>query len=416
MILKTPHGNSEVFSGPFDSSLPIPRHSQWGGTMSDAGERVNYSSATALPAFLRGVRLICETTAGLPICIYRGYGEQRKPMVSAPQLDMLRRPNPNMSPFAFWSYVVASMVRGNAYLRKIKVRNNLRMLYPLDPSCVTPDYTGDRPTFEVRATQYGTVKETLGANQVIHIPGILLEDPYVGVSVVEAHKNGIGTAIATQRFFGRYLSNDAAPGVVLKHPGNPDEVQRNQIRASYEAKHQGAANAGRPGVLWGGWEIDRVAVSLQDAQFIEGQRFTVQDIARMLGVPAGMLDSPEFRDTSTPEQDSMRFVTYGLKPWMDRAEQGLACDMDLFPEPDWSVEFDADRLLRADMHSRWDANRLGRQGGWITPNEIRAREGLPPVEGGDEIQQTPVGGAANPETETPAEDKTQDPSGEAGNG
>ena len=76
-------------------------------------------------------------------------------------------------------------------------------------------------------------------------------------------------------------------------------------------------------------------------------------------------------------------------------EDALQADTDLFPEPDWEVELDESGFLRADIKTRWDAYRLGRQGGWITANEIRAKEGLPPVKGGDEIQQTPVGGAAN---------------------
>jgi phage portal protein BeeE len=50
----------------------------------------------------------------------------------------------------------------------------------------------------------------------------------------------------------------------------------------------------------------------------------------------------------------------------------------------------------ADIQTRWDAYRLGRQGGWITANEIRAKEGLEARPDGDEIQVTPVGGAANP--------------------
>jgi hypothetical protein len=52
-------------------------------------------------------------------------------------------------------------------------------------------------------------------------------------------------------------------------------------------------------------------------------------------------------------------------------------------------------FYRANMKDRYDAYRLARQGGWKTPNEIRSDEGLPAVKGGDEIQETPVGGAAN---------------------
>jgi HK97 family phage portal protein len=395
LILRTKGGQRAQFAA-FDSSVPIPRPSQWGGSLSYAGQRVTYESAVGLPAFLRGVRLICETSAGFPIRNFReGQDGSRRPM---PVQPYLRRPNINQSPFQAWSYVFASMLRGNAYIWKVKVgrAKTIKQLYPLNPVLVTPKYEGDRPTFEIRERPLGPVVKTVGADTIIHIPGVLVEDPFVGESVVVAHRHGIGTALARQEFEGRYLANDGSPGVVLHHEGHPTEEQRTAIRAGYEAKHAGPSNAGRVGLMWGGWSIDKTAVSLEDAQFIESQQFTVQDIGRMLGVPAGLLGDPNAPGSDTPEQENMRFLTYGLRPWTERVEQGLANDPDLFPEPDWQVEFDPSRLLMADIQTRWDAYRLGRQGGWITANEIRAKEGLEARPDGDEIQVTPVGGAANP--------------------
>ena len=159
-------------------------------------------------------------------------------------------------------------------------------------------------------------------------------------------------------------------------------------------------------MMWGGWSIDKLAVSLEDAQYVETQRFAVQDIARMTGVPSGMLDEPAGGKAAiaTPEQEAMRFLTYGLSPWMVRFGQGLAADRDLFPEPDWNVGQDHSELLKADIKTRYEANRLARQGGWITANEIRATEGYPEIAGGDELQQTPVGGAPNADSPAPATD------------
>jgi HK97 family phage portal protein len=156
------------------------------------------------------------------------------------------------------------------------------------------------------------------------------------------------------------------------------------------------------GMVWGGWELDAMPVSLQDAQFIETKRYGVQDIGRMLGVPGGFLGEPDYRTPEAPEQENMKFLQHGLMPWMERLEQGLETDVDLFAEPDWEVEMDTAGFLRADIHTRYDAYRLARQGGWKTANEIRSDEGLAPKPGGDEIQQTPVGGGANSSTDSAA--------------
>lgn len=407
MILKTSQGDRQMFSGPVDSSALIPPPSQWGGATSYSGKRVSLAEAVGLPAFMRGVRLICETAAGMPLHLSRGQGPTKRPQPDASQLAVLRRPNPDMTPFQVYSFTYASMLRGNALLWKVKVRGEVVALYPLMPHLTTVKRKDGEVVYEIRKREHGPVVRTVTKADVIHIPGLVLFDPAIGVSLVEAHRHGIGQSLARQEFESRFLANDGIPGVVLKHDQNPTPQQRTEIREGYEARHRGPSNAGRPAVLWNGWTIDRLAVSLEDAQYIESQRFAVQDVARMTGVPAGMLEEPAGGKaaTATPEQENMRFLTYGLSGWMTRLGQGLAADTDLFPEPDWNVEQDHSELLKADVKTRFDAYRLARQGGWITANEIRGPEGFPPIEGGDELQETPVGGAPNEGT-PPATDDT----------
>lgn len=388
MILKTSRGNREMFAA-FDSSIPIPRPSMHGGAISYGGRRVSLGDATGLPAFMRGVRLISETVAMMPFqATFQG-----KPRPEA--TGVLRRPLDGISPFSVWSYTVGSLLRGNAYLWKITVRGRVVGLQPIDPCLVEPDYDDGAPRFKIRRRENGPVWMTAGLDRVIHIPGILLEHPFVGVSIIEAYRNGLGTYLDRQEFEARYLANDGSPGVVLKNPSNTTPQQRAELRESYESRHVSPSRAGRPAFLWGGWDIDRIGVSLADAQFIETSRFQVQEIARMLGVPSGLLGEANTTNIEAVEQENTRFLTYGLAPWMTRLEQGLQTDAMLFDGPDWDLQLDPGRLLRADDKTRFDGYRLARQGGWITANEIRALEGREAVDGGDEIQETPVGGAPN---------------------
>lgn len=402
MILKTSRGNRELFAA-FDSSVPIPRPSMHGGAVSYGGRRVSLEDASGLPAFMRAVRLISETVAMMPfVAAWQG-----RPRPEA--AGVLRRPLDGVSPFTVWSYTVAAMLRGNAYLWKIPVRGRVVGLQPIDPCLVEPDYDDGEPRFKIRRRENGPVWMNAGTSRVIHLPGILLGHPFVGVSVIEAHRNGLGAYLDRQEFEARYLANDGSPGVVLKNPSNTTAQQRAELRESFEARHGGPSRAGRPAFLWGGWDIDRVGVSLSDAQFIETSRFQVQEVGRMLGVPSGLLGEPSSTNIEAVAEENTRFLTYGLAPWMTRLEQGLLADPDLFDGPDWDLQLDPGRLLRADDKTRFDGYRLARQGGWITANEIRALEGREPVEGGDEIQKTPVGGAPNagqPDpTETPTENE-----------
>lgn len=393
-----------MFGAAYDSSVPIPRASQAGGNFSYSRRRVGLADAVGVPAFMRGVRLICDTAAGFPMHVYRGVGSNRVLLDEAPQLSLLRAPGGrDFTPQQIWSYTFASMIRGGAYLIKVKdSRNRVQQLLPVDPELVVPKYKDGTLRFHIKDRPNGRVVTKVGRETILYVAGILVDHPVIGTSVVSAFRHELGTQLTRQEFEGRYLANDGFPGVVLRHDGNVTKDQRDELRDSFEARHAGAGNAGRPAVLWGGWEIERLSMTMTDAQFIESQRFSVQEVGRMLGIPPGLLNDPDDRGTLSIEQENMRFLQYGLEPWMTRLEQSLATDQDLFPEADWHVELDPQRLLRADIRNRYDAYRLARQGGWITANEIRRIEGLPEAEGGDEIQQTPVGGAPNQQETTPA--------------
>lgn len=399
MILQTLHGGRAKFTL-FDSSVPIPRPSQWGSGFSYSGHRVSHVDAAGLPAFMRGTRLLAETIAMFPIEVCQGYGDEREVAPDAAQNKVLRQPNDRMTAFQAWCWAIASMLRGNAYLWKVKTkRRGVEQLWPLRPDLVTPRYLKDGSlVFDLRDRPLGPVSRTVTSSDLIHIPGILLEDPFVGVSIVGAHRHSLGTFLARQEFEGRYLANDGAPGVVIKTDADLKPDQRQELRDSWEAKHQGPANAGRPAILWGGASIDRIAVSLEDAQFVESQRYSVEEIGRMLGIPGGLLGSPVTPEAKNPEFDNLKFLTYGLQPWMVRLEQGLAADRDLFPDDSYCVELDPAVLMRTDVATTLEAAHKARQAGIATANELRPHMpfGLAgDHQDGDVLLATPVGGAPN---------------------
>ncbi len=57
-------------------------------------------------------------------------------------------------------------------------------------------------------------------------------------------------------------------------------------------------------------------------------------------------------------------------------------DVDTAPSP-YYAEFNVEGLLRADQKSRSEYYVKARQWGWMSVNDIRRLENMPPVEGGD---------------------------------
>jgi len=77
------------------------------------------------------------------------------------------------------------------------------------------------------------------------------------------------------------------------------------------------------------------------------------------------------------------------------------------------VEFDLADLFRADPMTRFNQYRVGILTGFMTVNEVRIREGLPPVAGGD-VLMAPVNMAAlgSNLTGTPPDQAGRPPQGE----
>lgn len=318
---------------------------------------------------------------------------------------MLRNaPNERQSAFDVWSFAIVCLLRGGVVLQKLKT--NRGELVGLE--AIAPDRYGGQPVWQdgelvVKVRERSKTIE-LRAEQMLYIPGILLDDPYIGVSMIEAQRQALGNPLARQRFEGRFLANDSGAPIVLRHegPGSPDEPARKAIRDGFEQRHRG--NPGRPAMMWGGWSLEKIGLSLEDAQFIESQKFTVQEVGRMFGVPAGKLGDPDAPGQKDQVRENLDLLQYGLMPWHARLEQGLHRDDDVFPDKTVTARFNSDELLRADIKTRYEAYLKARQAGWRTASEIRVDEGYEPHPDGDVLQATPVGGAPNPEPAPAPED------------
>lgn len=393
MILATRHGNRRRQAAFAFEQPPIHRPYESGGWASSAGQRVTFRSAMGLPAAFSAVRAIAETVGQLELGIVNVDTGERD--TTAPQWGLLHdRPNPIQGPMAVQSLVAAGMERGNAFLQKVIVDGRVRELYPLDPRRVTIRVRGGQVTFDIADRDAPGGTRTLTRREIIHLPGMLLDDPVIGVSPVEVHADEVGAHLALHEFKARFFANDATPGGLITN-GPQDAEQRRELREAWEARHRGSSKGHSVGVLWGAMDFKQIGVSAVDAALIDALELSAKDTARIYRVPLSIIDGAD-PDSTDLEAENTRFLQFSLGPRLKRIEDALALDDDLFPDKRWRPRFDTRVLARAAIEKRFNAYRLARQGGWITANEIRAQEGFAAVNGGDEIQQTPVGGAPNP--------------------
>jgi phage portal protein BeeE len=124
----------------------------------------------------------------------------------------------------------------------------------------------------------------------------------------------------------------------------------------------------------------------EDAQLIEARGFSVEQVCRIYRVPPFMVGHTQNSTSwgSGLEQQNIGFLTYSLRPYLVRIEQAVKKQLLLPAErATYYAEFVLEGLLRADSAGRATLYASGGQNGWMTRNEMRRRENLPPMDGGD---------------------------------
>ncbi len=392
MIVRGRGGSGvEVRAGEFGTSA-IPWPTQ--GAISYSGVNVTHDTAASLPAVSAAIRLVSETIGALPL--YVRNGEEKATGTPAWSL-LMESPTADLDPFGWMVQVAASIETwGNAYCQIIRSGGRIVELVPLDPSAIVVrrDPADKRKRFDIGGPQ--GVRD-LTTDDILHIPGYTPPGHVMGLSPIGVHRNAIGNGVALQRFASAYWANDAAPGMVIKVPGNITQQQAQEILRVWNASHGGGVmNSHKPGVLAGGADLERIPVNLDDAAFVEQARMSVEDVARIWRLPPHMLGVGD-PTGSTAEQESLRFLTFSLAPRLRRIEAAVAHGLpDLFGGgTPLRPEFDTTDLLRADTPTKTQAVLAGRQAGWLSINDARRVFSLPPIENGDTVQVTPVGGAPN---------------------
>lgn len=351
------------------------------------------SLAFSVAAVYACVRVIAETTASLPIILYRRRADGGKDRAEGdPLYDLLRyKPNPFQTSMEFREQMMThALLRGNAYAKIVRDSAGFIIeLLPLDPDAMTVTrgsyglvYTyrpekGKAEVFE---------QKTPGAYAPILHLKCMSTDGLIGRSVLRDSAETFSSARLAQRYGQRILENDATPSVVIKHPETLDEEAATRLRESWNRTFSGAGRAGGTAVLEEGMTVEKLSMTSQDVQYLETRRFLRSEIASIFRVPPHMIGDLDKATFSNIEQQSIEFVTHCIRPWAVRLEQAIHCAI-LSDSPQqrrtYFVELMLDGLMRGDLASRYTAYNTGRNAGFLSVNDIRGFENLNPIDGGD---------------------------------
>lgn len=351
--------------------------------------------AFALPAVFACIRVLSETVAGLPLLTYRERADGGHERATGHSLYRLlrRSPNPEMTAFEFEELLTAHCAAwGNAYAQII-MDNSGRVLelWPLRPDRMTVERKNGALLYTY--TQQNGRPVTLTRYQVHHRRA-LVSDGLVGMSPLQTTMLAVSLGMATEEFGARFFAQGARPSFVLSHPGQLKDQAFKRLKDDWNSSTAGEAHKVK--IIEEGMKVEQIGIPPEEAQFLQTRTFQAQEIARIFRMPPhkiGLLENATF---SNIEHQAIEFVTDTIRPWVIRFEQALYRDL-LGEREQQSLYFEylVDGLLRGDTGTRYGAYAVARQWGWLSVNDIRRLENMPPVEGGDVYLQpmnmTPAG-------------------------
>lgn len=371
-----------------------------GGSASVAGPAVTERTAMAVSAVYSCIGLIGGALASLPLQIYQRTKDGRQRVDHDLWWLLNEQPTALMSAAVFWEYAAWSVLLHGDSVSRIRRASRLSPkivgFEPAHPTASVDIFrVGDRLAYTF--TNADGTRETVDQDDVLHVPGLGF-DGLRGLSPLRfAARQSMGLALAADEYSSRFFSNGARPDYVVSVPGNMKEDQAKLFRESWMARYSGLSNAHVPAILTGDGKVQALSISPEDAQLIQTRGYQAQDIARFYGVPPHMIG---ITDKSTSwgsgiEQQSIGFVKYTLQRHLVKFEQEI--NRKCFRTVRNFAEFNTSGLERGDYKSRNEGYRiaLGRAGepGWMTVNEVRKLENMPPIAGGDDLS----GAIADPE-------------------
>jgi HK97 family phage portal protein len=360
--------------------------------LSDTGVQtntnINVTSHNAMENTAVGaaVRILSESIASLPLVLYQKTDEDsRKKAADHPLYPLLHdQANDYMTAMVFRELLQSHVLLwGNGYA-EIEWNNKGEpvALWPLRPDLTWPfiDVNDKKLYYQ---TNINGETFYLPAYRVFHVHG-LGSDGFSGKSLIKLHREAIGLAKATEKYGSKYFGNGAKPGGVLEHPGNLSDTAGTNLRTSWNTMHSGLDNAHRIAILEEGMTYKQIGLPPEDSQFLETRKFQVEEVSRIFRVPLHMLGSLDRATFSNIEHQGIEFVTHTLRPWFVRWEQAISMRLLVGSEKkQLYAEHNADALLRGDIKNRYDAYAVARQNGWMSTNDIRKRENMEPIPGGD---------------------------------
>lgn len=363
----------QLFTGGDSGTLSNP--AQWLIDAIGGGSTVTPEKAAKNSNVSACVSILADDVGKLPI---HTFNKQKKDLGMAHPVAKLlyERPNPFMSAFVFKQTIqghVGIYGNGIAYIEWGK-DGYPAALWPLDPVRTSVALDVSTGKLQYRTQNARGEAFDLQPEDVLHFKAFT-KDGIIGIPPWKTLVDELDSQNAIKSFISDFYRNGTLSSGVLKTATKLNAEAKQKIREEWEKLNSGTNNAGHVAVLDVGLDFQQLGMQLDQAQFLDTQKFGITEVAKVYRVPPHKLAQLDRATYANAEAMGLDYIKTTLLPIFTQWEQEI--DYKLFTDKErasFYVKFNAAAELRGDSTARAGYYRDMLNNGIYTINEIREME------------------------------------------
>ncbi|MGN7678414.1 MAG: phage portal protein [Anaplasma sp.] len=346
----------------------------------------------------RSIHMVAAAAGSVNITLHKNTENGVFQIFHHPILSLLSRPNYTMTRSELIEGIVTyRLISGNSYILSIENRDMVpKELYLLRPDRVEITHKPGRDAVTYRYRVNDEVHEfqvdrATNRHDLLHLKNFHPLNDWYGLSTIEAAAYSIDQHNQASSWNQAMLQNGARPSgaLVVKTKDERNNTltkeQYQRLRAQIEELYTGSRNVGRPMLLEGGLEWKEMSLSPKDMDFIESKNISAREIALAFGVSPQLLGIPGDNTYSNLSEARLALWEQTVIPHLESILAHL--NSWLVPRFDGNLFLSYDKesisILTEKRQRLWQ---YVQNATFMTINEKRASFGLPPIEGGDVLQ------------------------------
>lgn len=322
------------------------------------------------------VSRLSNIIASLPIKMYKNYDLENN---SASDV-LINGPNQNMTSFdLIRNMETARNENGNTYaLIERDIRGQVSRISPLISTYVEPVLEQESKELWYQVVGDGGTYYFHNLD-VLHLKHIVSSQGLKGINPIKVLTNTIDFDKAIREFSLKEMQS-APNSFIVTYGANIDKDKRKEVIEDFKRFYQdnGGILFQEPGVT-----IDQLERKYIAADTFTSERITRSRVANVFNVPVTFLNDNEGQSYGSNEQLMQQFVQLTLMPIIRQYEQEFNRKL-LTPaerKAGFYFKFNVGALLRGDTTARNTLYHGGLRDGWLTRNDVRRWEDLPPIPG-----------------------------------